>query len=90
VAGLTAWEAPAPVKQQVRAAGPLHGVAGGGTAAVLLAPDEPLNPTAVVQLLHYAWQKTEVARLRLVRQVTPQRQLTAPWEEPVFENGGPG
>src|SRR5262249_52623757 len=33
VAGLTAWDAAAPARQQVRLAGALHAAAGGGTAA---------------------------------------------------------
>jgi hypothetical protein len=81
VAGLTAWDATAKLKHQVRAAGLLHTPAEMGTAAVLVPAEQPPSPEDVVELLHYAWQQTGVVRLRLVRLAPPQRQRTAPWEE---------
>src|SRR5205085_7044911 len=41
VAGVTPWDAAAPVKAQLRAAGGLHAVAEGGTAAVLSPEERP-------------------------------------------------
>jgi hypothetical protein len=65
VAGLTAWDAEAPVRSQLRAAGVLH-VGENGTAAVLLRDDRQPGPDALIQDLCWAWQHTEVVRLRFV------------------------
>jgi hypothetical protein len=80
VAGLTTWDVERPVRQQLKSAGALHAIAEMGTAAVLL-PAEEVQPTEeMVDLLRYAWQKTDVVRLRFVRVVPSIKQLTAPWE----------
>jgi hypothetical protein len=77
-AGLTAWDATAALKGQLRAAGVLHGVAEHGTLALFLPEDRPPVPEQVVDLLHTAWQQTDVVRLRLLRGAVPARQLTFP------------
>jgi ATP cone domain len=66
-AGLTAWDATAPPKHQLRAAGALHALAEGGTAALIL-PEDP-RPTAetVADTLRSAWKQTDVNRIRLLR-----------------------
>ena len=71
-AGLTAWDATAPPKNQLRAAGALHALAEGG-AAVLILPEVP-RPTAetVADHLRSAWKQSEVNRIRLLRGGTPQ------------------
>jgi ATP cone domain len=68
VAGLTPWDGVAQVKNQLRAAGALHALAEGGTAALFL-PEEP-RPTAevVADWLRMAWKQSEVMRLRLMLQ----------------------
>ena len=75
-AGLTCWDATAPVKSQLKAAGSLHAIAEMGTAAVRSRTEHYLRPTQLVEWLHGAWRRTEVARLRFVRPVTSGQQLT--------------
>jgi hypothetical protein len=58
----------------------LHAFAGAGTVALSVTEDRSLSAEELVDLLRYAWQQTEVVRIRLVREVPEQRQLTAPWE----------
>jgi hypothetical protein len=77
VAGLTGWDAAVPVKAQLRAAGVLHGLAEGGTAALLL-PEGMPDPEQVADWLRWAWRQTEVVRVRLVRPSRPARQLPLP------------
>jgi hypothetical protein len=74
-AGLTPWDVTAPVKSQLRAAGVLH-AAEAGTAAVLV--PEGSTPTAeqTAGWLRWAWQHTDVVRLRFVRFARPHQQLT--------------
>jgi hypothetical protein len=81
VAGLTPWDPAARPRSQLKTAGALHGLAERGTAAVLLEGEGLPNTDETVDLLRYAWQHTQVARLRLLRAGRPQRQLVAPWEE---------
>jgi hypothetical protein len=76
VAGLTAWDATAALKGQLRSAGILHGVAEHGTLALFLPEDETPSPEQVADWLHTAWQQTDVVRLRLVRGAVQVRQLT--------------
>jgi hypothetical protein len=78
-AGLTAWDPRAPAKDQLRVAGCLHAAAEMGTAAVFLPGDAPPTPEQLLELVRYAWHKTEVVRLRLVRPATPHRQAAALW-----------
>jgi len=79
--GLTAWDATAGAKSQLRAASVLHGVVGSGTAAVLLPEDALPSAEEIAELLTYAWKQTEVVRVRFVRMVRPQQQLAVPWEK---------
>jgi hypothetical protein len=72
VAGLTPWDAAAPVKAQLRAGGVLHGAAEHGTLALFVA--EGPTPEALAEWLRLAWQG-EVVRLRVVRPAPAQRQL---------------
>jgi hypothetical protein len=76
VAGLTAWDGAAPVKAQLRAAGALHAVAEGGTAAVLLDGERAPSAGQVVEWLRLAWSQTDVGRVCFVRAAAPHRQLT--------------
>jgi hypothetical protein len=66
-AGLSAWDAGAPAKDQWRAAGALHGIAEGGTLALFLPEDRPPTPERVADWLRAIWKQTEVVRVRLVR-----------------------
>jgi hypothetical protein len=76
VAGLTAWDATAPLKSQLRSAGVLHGIAEHGTLALFLPEDEKLSPEQIADWLQTAWQQTDVVRLRLIRRPVPAHQLT--------------
>ena len=76
VAGLTPWDATAPVKAQLRAAGALHAAAEGGTAAVLLDAERPPSAEQVVEWLRGAWAGTDVGRVCFVRPAAAHRQLT--------------
>jgi hypothetical protein len=71
VAGLTPWDASATAKSQLRTAGSFHAAAGGGSMAVLAPAGLPLTAEAVVELLRYAWQQTDVVRLRFLRMPDP-------------------
>jgi hypothetical protein len=79
-AGLTCWDAGASPQTQLRMAGPLHAAAGAGTATVLLTEEQLPTAEAVVQWLHSAWRQSDLVRVRFLRIVHPERQLTAPWE----------
>jgi hypothetical protein len=81
VAGLTPWDHQAAIKDQLQSASPLHGIAGTGTVALLLTQERPLTPEEMVRSLRYAWERTEIVRLRLLHQMPQQRQLSAPWEQ---------
>jgi hypothetical protein len=52
-----------PPRQQLRAAGRLHGVTGTGTAVLGL--ESRTSVDELVELLNFAWRETEVARLRV-------------------------
>jgi hypothetical protein len=80
VAGLTAWDAEAPLKGQFRAAGVWHGLADGGTAAILISESKPVPAEEAAEFLRFAWQQTEVARLCLLRSAESPTQLTLPWD----------
>jgi hypothetical protein len=80
VAGLTTWDVESLPRPQLRSAGALHAVAEMGTVAILLSAEQVPATEELVELLHYAWQKTDVVRLRFVRVVPAVKQLTAPWE----------
>jgi hypothetical protein len=66
-AGLTAWDATAPPKHQLRAAGPLHALAEGGTAALFLPEDPRPTAEAVADTLRSAWKQSDVYRVCLLR-----------------------
>jgi hypothetical protein len=78
VAGLTAWDAAAPVKVQLRAAGALHAAAGGGTAAVLFSAERAPGAEQLAEWLRGAWRQTDVGRVCFVRPGPAHRQLTLP------------
>jgi hypothetical protein len=79
--GLTPCDGAASIKSQLRAAGAMHAVAEHGTAVVQLEPGEPPTAEQVVQWLRWAWQQTDVVRVRLVRPAIEPQQLTVPWPE---------
>jgi hypothetical protein len=76
VAGATAWDAAAPLRQQLRATGLLHAAAEAGTAALRLPTEQTLTTEEVGDVLRHAWQKTDVVRLRFLRVAAALRQLT--------------
>jgi hypothetical protein len=75
IAGATPWEAATP-KAQLRAAGALHAVAEGGSAALLLDGEHPPGADQIVEWLRLAWSQSEVGRVCLVRPAPAHRQLT--------------
>ncbi len=75
-AGLTAWDAAAALKSQLRSAGVLHGVTEHGTLALFLAEERAPTPEQVADCLQSAWQQTDMVRLRLIRGAVAFRQLT--------------
>jgi hypothetical protein len=79
-AGVTTWAPDAPAVAQIRAAGALHAVARSGTAAIFTPQNEPLAVDDLVELLHYAQERTQVQRLRFVHGAKARQQLLAPWE----------
>lgn len=78
VAGMTAWDAKAALKGQLRSAGVLHGIAEHGTLALFLPEVEAPSLEQVVDWLQTAWQQTDVVRLRLLSGSVPARQLMFP------------
>lgn len=76
VAGLTPWDPTAAPRDQLRAAGALHAVAGAGTAAVLL-PPQTSGIDEVLDLLTFAHKHTDVVRVRFLR--VPDRQAQLAW-----------
>jgi hypothetical protein len=81
VAGLTPWDHQATIKDQLQSASPLHVITGTGTVALLVSEDRPFSPEEFVKSLRYAWEQTEIVRVRLLRKMPQQRQTTAPWED---------
>jgi hypothetical protein len=77
VAGLTPWDPAATPRDQLRAAGALHAIAGAGTSAVLLPPQAAPEIDDLLDLLAFAWKHTEIVRLRLLR--VPDRQAQLAW-----------
>jgi hypothetical protein len=61
-AGLSCADTDAPPGQQLTAAGALHAIAGQGTARVLLPRGPSPTPDELVELLNFAWRRTEVIR----------------------------
>jgi hypothetical protein len=79
--GVTPADPGALMGDQLRAAGALHAAAGGvGTATVFLPRDRFICPDEIVQLLHFAWKETAVARVRFIAPARSGDQLRAPWE----------
>jgi hypothetical protein len=76
VAGLTAWEAGAPLKNQLRPASVLQDVTEQGTLALFIPDEQTPTPEQVADWLHVAWRQSDVVRLRLVRAALTARQLT--------------
>lgn len=76
--GLTSADFSASAEDQLRAAGSLHQFAGGGTATLLLPADLAGNLERLGQLLHYAWKKTSVVRVRLARIPAEEPMLNLP------------
>jgi hypothetical protein len=72
--GLSVTDARASPAQQLAAAGALHAVAGQGTACVeLLAVAEP-SGDELLELLHFAWKRTELLRVAFFRSPDPVTQ----------------
>ncbi|HZT80156.1 MAG TPA: ATP cone domain-containing protein [Gemmataceae bacterium] len=74
--GLTAWDAAAAPKAQLKAAGVLHAAAEGGTAALLLPEGPPPTAEQAAGWLRLAWRQGNVVRLRLARAAAAHRQLS--------------
>jgi hypothetical protein len=72
--GPTPWDPAAPLKGQVRAAGVLHALTDGGTAALVLPRERDVSGEELLDLLRYAWRQTDVARLRLLRVGQPEQR----------------
>jgi hypothetical protein len=69
-------DAAAPATAQLRAAGALHAMAEGGTAAVLAETGRPPSAGQIVEWLRLAWSQTEAGRVCFVRPAPAHRQLT--------------
>jgi hypothetical protein len=74
--GVTPWDETAPAKGQLRAADALQTAAGAGTAVLLLSEEQQPAAEQIAGWLRWAWQHTDIARLRLLRPTGPYRQLT--------------
>ena len=63
---MTAWDATAAPKNQLRAVGALHALAEGGTAALILPEDPRQTAETVADYLRSAWKQPELNRVRLL------------------------
>ena len=50
-------------REQLRFAGAIHGVTGKGTATILLHSAEARTPEGLIDLLRFAWERTQVIRV---------------------------
>jgi hypothetical protein len=75
LAGLSLWDASLPLKSQVKLAGSLQSVAGGGTSILWLPEGEGPGVQGLFELLRLAWERTEITRLRLLRVSARQQEL---------------
>jgi hypothetical protein len=69
-------------REQLRAAGEIHVTVGRGTATILLPSDQPFEPGQLVDLLQFAWQRTDCGRLVFTTEDKGTRQHVVPWENP--------
>jgi hypothetical protein len=74
--GLSAWNPAATVKNQLKAAGTLHSVAESGTASVCLPSETPPTAEEIADWLQWAWEQTDVVRLRWEFVSPAGRQMT--------------
>jgi hypothetical protein len=74
--GPTCWAPQAAVKAQLRAVGALHGAAGGGSGVVFLPHEATPTAEQLTGWLRWAWDHTDIERLRLERVQPPLKQLT--------------
>jgi hypothetical protein len=79
VAGLTTGDSALPVKKQLQAIGSIHAITESGSGTLLSSESAPPTPEEAVELVRYAWQHTEIARLRFQRGLSSQRQESATW-----------
>lgn len=77
VSGVTAWDSAIAPEEQIRAAGHLHARTGSGTAAILFPAQAAPSAEDIVDLLSFAWKRTQASRLHLVR--LPARQENLDW-----------
>jgi hypothetical protein len=69
-----------PVRQQVRVAGALQSEIQAGTAEVRLPDNRLWTPDEIAQLLWLCWRQPGIVRVRFLRAVRANRQLTAGWD----------
>jgi hypothetical protein len=74
--GLTSWDATATAKNQIKAAGVLHSVAGSGTATLIAPGDEAPSADQIVDWLRWTWAQSDVVRLCCTTAAPMVRQLT--------------
>lgn len=74
--GLSAWNPTATVKNQLKAAGTLHAIAESGTASVCVPSEAPPTAEQIADWLQWAWQQTDLVRLRWGHALAADRQLT--------------
>lgn len=75
-AGLSCADATLDPADQLRAAGVLHGIAGQGTARVLLPRDREPAVAELGELLQFAWRRTEVVRVVFQRGTAEHTQAS--------------
>ena len=73
-AGLSCPDAQASPERQLTAAGALHAITGQGTACVLLPGDAEPAPDGLVELLQFAWRRTELVRVQFLRTCQAHKQ----------------
>jgi hypothetical protein len=69
-AGMSCADGSATPEQQVTAAGMVHAISRHGTARILWPNRARATPDDLVELLHFAWRRTEVVRVMLAPNIT--------------------
>jgi hypothetical protein len=77
--GLCCPDPTAAAKEQLKAAGRLHGAARMGTATIYVGAGQLRSAEEMVDCLAFAWQQTDVVRVRFVRGHPPRLQAPPLW-----------
>jgi hypothetical protein len=81
LSALSPWDSASLARDQLKTAGEIHAMIGRGTATIILPADQPLQPGQFGDLLQFAWQRTDIGRVRFMAKEDEARQRMVPWED---------